>query len=448
MMAKKLLSSAAVWREMRVNKSELNLDLTLQCGQAFRWHEVRPGVWGCGLAGAVWFLTQTQHSIRYCVVNEDTSNILPIKEEIIDKPLQVDATHTEPLQADATHTEPLQADATHTEPLQADATHTEPKCKHEGNLSDQSNVSNIKVETCNVKKEDSIDPPIIHDTHTDKNLQESFLRDYFQLDVNLSVLYSSWCKVDPVFAGLATAFSGIRMLRQDPTENLFSFICSSNNHISRIASMIDKLCTTYGPRIAQVDGHVYYGFPRVETLAQAGVEDTLRTLGFGYRAKYVSVSAAYVLEQGGSQWLMSLRSREYEESKAQLRKLTGVGAKVADCVCLMSLDQPGAIPVDTHVWQFTARDYMPQLRQCKSVTETVYNNIGVFYRTLWGPYAGWAHSVLFSADLKKFKDKKEQSVGIGAGEGDAKKVKKQQKKSVGSGGGIDTKKVKKQKVKR
>jgi N-glycosylase/DNA lyase len=36
------------------------------------------------------------------------------------------------------------------------------------------------------------------------------------------------------------------MLRQDPAECLFSFICSSNNHISRIHGMVERLCATYG----------------------------------------------------------------------------------------------------------------------------------------------------------------------------------------------------------
>jgi len=46
---------------------------------------------------------------------------------------------------------------------------------------------------------------------------------------------------------------GVRLLRQDPVETLFTFICSSNNNIQRISSMVDKLCMTYGQRIARVD---------------------------------------------------------------------------------------------------------------------------------------------------------------------------------------------------
>lgn len=41
-------------------------------------------------------------------------------------------------------------------------------------------------------------------------------------------------------------FVGARMLRQEPLECLFSFICSSNNHISRIHGMVERLCSTYG----------------------------------------------------------------------------------------------------------------------------------------------------------------------------------------------------------
>lgn len=36
------------------------------------------------------------------------------------------------------------------------------------------------------------------------------------------------------------------MLRQPPLECLFQFICSSNNHISRIHGMVERLCSAYG----------------------------------------------------------------------------------------------------------------------------------------------------------------------------------------------------------
>ena len=40
-----------------------------------------------------------------------------------------------------------------------------------------------------------------------------------------------------------------------------------------------------------------------------------------------------------------------------LLQLTGVGAKVADCICLMALDKHDVVPVDTHVLQIAVRDY-------------------------------------------------------------------------------------------
>ena len=40
--------------------------------------------------------------------------------------------------------------------------------------------------------------------------------------------------------------AGARVLRQDPLECAFEFICSSNNHISRIHGMVETLCRAYG----------------------------------------------------------------------------------------------------------------------------------------------------------------------------------------------------------
>lgn len=76
------------------------------------------------------------------------------------------------------------------------------------------------------------------------------------------------------------------------------------------------------------------------------------------------------------EWIAELKKMEYGEAKGELMSLPGIGAKVADCICLMSLGFTEAIPVDTHVLQITARHYLPSLKACKSVTTKQYNQIG------------------------------------------------------------------------
>ncbi|XP_018562048.1 N-glycosylase/DNA lyase [Anoplophora glabripennis] len=236
----------------------------------------------------------------------------------------------------------------------------------------------------------------------DEMSYNNLLRSYFQLHVNIEKLYEEWSTADPYFKEAAKQFYGIRILKQDIVENIFSFICSSNNHITRISSMVEKLATFYGEEICEIDGEKYYAFPKVNLLAQQSVEEKLRTNGFGYRAKYISKTAQHIMDSGGEKWIDKLQTMSYEEAKKELMLLTGIGAKVADCICLMSLNHLHAIPVDTHIYQIAKRLYMPKLPDKKTVTEKIYNDIGDHFRDLYGPLAGWAHTVLFCADLKKF----------------------------------------------
>ena len=52
------------------------------------------------------------------------------------------------------------------------------------------------------------------------------------------------------------------------------------------------------------------------------------------------------------------------------------------------------------MFQIAKSNYLPHLKNYKSVTDKVYKEIGDHFRGLYGDYSGWAHSVLFSADLK------------------------------------------------
>lgn len=239
-----------------------------------------------------------------------------------------------------------------------------------------------------------------------RSYYDEILTMYFRLDINLEEYYEEWCKSHEHFRSTAREFHGIRVLNQDPVENIFSFICSQNNHISRISSMVEKLCTKYGEEICDYEGTAYHAFPDVKNLAQKTVESDLRNCGFGYRAKYIQKAAEQILEKGGPEWFGELEKKEYKEARMELMSLTGIGPKVADCICLMSLNHLEAIPVDTHVYQIAGAYYLKKLPKNKSVTTKVYLEIGDEFRKIYGHLAGWAQTVLFCSDLRQFKPEK------------------------------------------
>ena len=57
------------------------------------------------------------------------------------------------------------------------------------------------------------------------------------------------------------------------------------------------------------------------------------------------------------------------------------------------------------VWQIAQRDYKFGKGKHKSLTKATYDAVGNHFRELWGKEAGWAHSVLFTADLKAFSER-------------------------------------------
>lgn len=360
-MSHALLSTGSkAWRCLTCARSELRLDLTLGCGQTFRWRETGEGHWTGVMAGQVWTLTQTDDTLWY-----------------------------------------------HTYGSQASVGKGHGRKRSAGSSKQGQYISEKRFKSSTEVKEEDDEEPIAVAPGQDIK-EEEMLRDYFQLNIKLGDLYSKWGAADPHFKHISNIFTGVRMLRQDPTECLFSFICTSNNHISRIQGMVERLCQSLGTPLCQLDQIAYYDFPSLDALADSSVEERLRDLGFGYRARFLQQSAKQLLDKHGTQYLQGLRTKPYLQARDALRTLPGVGMKVADCVCLMSLDKADAVPVDTHVWQIAKRDY-----QCaagsgqKTLTDKVHRDIGDFFRQLWGPYAGWAHSVLFCADLKKFQILKE-----------------------------------------
>ncbi|KAL2014552.1 hypothetical protein VTN00DRAFT_2077 [Thermoascus crustaceus] len=364
------------WRKLPVSLSELCINTTLRCGQSFRWQKLPDDdEWRCVLRGRILSLKQDPTHLYY-------------RAYFPPKP-----SSSSEAQAAAALPTPPSSNA----PSRAES-------KAASDSADQSNNNN--------------------DALLDETL--SLIKHYFNLSSNLTQLYSEWSAVDPNFKMRAPQFTGIRILCQDAWEALIAFICSSNNNIARISQMVEKLCVNYGPHIGTVDGRAYHDFPTPAALAVEGVEARLRGLGFGYRAKYIYQTAVMVEKEREKGWLDSLRNPEspafgvepapggemrpegrqgYREAHEKLLELQGVGPKVADCVCLMGLGWGEAVPVDTHVWQIAQRDYKFGKGGNKTLNKATYDAVGNHFRKLWGKEAGWAHSVLFTADLRAFSDR-------------------------------------------
>jgi len=244
--------------------------------------------------------------------------------------------------------------------------------------------------------------------HGDKRIkvdEEEFLRNYFQLHTSLTDLYKHWSDVDPVFKKTAAKFPGVRVMNQDPVENVFSFICATANNIKRIQKMVEAMCLEFGDHLFDdPEFGPLHAFPSVESLSKETVTPALTRLGFGFRAKYISCSAKMIIS-GGIKPLETLSSPSTpsHETRTELMKLSGVGKKVADCISLFSMAKTEPIPVDTHVYQIACKLYkMKGLdpNKSNSVSDKKYKEIANFFQTLFGSHAGWAHSVLFTADLK------------------------------------------------
>lgn len=341
------------WSKLPATLTELCLATTLRCGQSFRWKQLEDQTWACVLRGRILHLDQDDTHLKF-------RSIWP-----------------------ALETDPL----------------TPPT---------------------------SLAPEDADDT-------KELLRHYLNLGPNLAQLYQQWSENDANFRKKAPKFTGVRILRQEAWEALIGFICSSNNNIIRISQMVDKLCTHYGKYIATWDGRQYFDFPTPSALTKAGVETHLRELGFGYRAKYIAQTADMIANQREAGWLDSLRNPEspifgqspgdagemkpegrdgYRDAHEKLLELQGVGPKVADCVCLMGLGWGESVPIDTHVWQIAQRDYKFGKGKHSSLTKATYDAVANHFRKIWGKEAGWAHSVLFTADLKVFAERLETKITV------------------------------------
>lgn len=185
---------------------------------------------------------------------------------------------------------------------------------------------------------------------------ENLWKDYFDFDAD----YKSYCKIlstDENIKKACEEYYGIRILHQKPWEALCSFIISQNNNIPRIMGIIDRLCESFGEKIGEND----YSFPSYESLKNVTEED-LAPLRAGFRNKYI-IDAVNKLCSGETD-LEKIKNMPIEEARAELMKIKGVGAKVAECTLLYGFGRKEAFPVDVWVKKIMAEMYPAGLPGC------------------------------------------------------------------------------------
>ena len=221
---------------------------------------------------------------------------------------------------------------------------------------------------------------------------------YFDLERDYSEIQKELSK-DELLRKSVEFGPGIRILNQDPFEILISFIISARNSIPSIMKTINKISIKYGSKI-EYKGTVYYAFPTIDQIKDATLEE-IQDTGASFRSKYIidTISNVYkskeaiksgdinAINEFRKYDLNYIKSLNDDECLAALQEFKGVGAKVADCIMLFSMEKYSAFPVD--VWVKRAMVYF------YGAEDASLNKIRIFGRNKFGKLSGFAQQYLF-----------------------------------------------------
>ena len=190
---------------------------------------------------------------------------------------------------------------------------------------------------------------------------------------------------------------GVRVLNQDPFEMLISFIISARNNIPSIRKTVNKISTKWGKEV-EYKGKTYYTFPNILEIKDATLEEIQET-GASFRSKYIvdtiqnvynSIHRKSEASEEDSSLKYNLdyiKSLNDDECHSALQEFKGVGAKVADCIMLFSMEKTSAFPVDVWVKRAMIHFY--------GAEDSSLNKIRIFARNKFRELAGFAQQYLF-----------------------------------------------------
>ena len=212
------------------------------------------------------------------------------------------------------------------------------------------------------------------------NTPEYFI-EYFDLNTDYSKIKNQ-LRRNKILPQMIDHGYGIRILKGDPLEMIFSFTISQNNNIKRIQQIIEKLCV-----LGEFKDN-YYSFPSITTLFNTPLE-FYESLGAGYRAKFLK-ELSISLKNTSFEDLNNLSTDELFNF---LISLKGIGPKVASCILLFGFTRTEKFPVDTWIEQVYYNHFSKQKRTRPEIQK--------YFEAEFGQYSGLAQQYLFYYEREK-----------------------------------------------
>lgn len=213
-----------------------------------------------------------------------------------------------------------------------------------------------------------------------KGCKEDRILEYFRSGDDLSAIMDEISGKDRYVAKLAQACPGLRILKQDVWECTATYILATNANVKRIAKMVGSVCDLYGTDLGGARS-----FPTPEQILD-GCEN-ISECKLGYRENRFVEFAEKV--ENGTYDLESFKELSYLDCIKELKKICGIGPKVADCVAIFAYGHLESFPVDARISKVMKDIYG---------VEGKYDNVSDAGRAIFGRYAGYAQELLYHSE--------------------------------------------------
>ena len=176
------------------------------------------------------------------------------------------------------------------------------------------------------------------------------------LDADYGRCKAAVAKRDTYLQNAVAYGGGLRILRQDLWGDYSMLYHLPAEQYRADYQVCRKFVFPFRETCYNKSEQVYNSIPTAERLAACTPEESCAGAPRLPRQIHLRRGTAGRVRCGRSE---AVRHMDYAHAKAELLRLTGVGIKVAECICLFALHHIDAFPVDTHIslkcWTHTIR---------------------------------------------------------------------------------------------